>query len=47
MNAGESLRDQGGQQPPVRARKHGSEAQSRRDGAPKGAAIQQMFAQTA
>ena len=28
MNAGESLRDQGGRMPPVRARKHGSEVQN-------------------
>src|ERR1700694_4304269 len=31
MNAGESLRDQGGQMPPVRARKHGPRAKNRRD----------------
>ena len=35
-NAGESLRDQGGRMPPVRARKHGPEAKNRRCGAPEG-----------
>jgi hypothetical protein len=36
MNAGESLRDQAGQMPPVRPRKHGPEVQNRRSGAPRG-----------
>ena len=44
MNAGESLRDQGGQMPPVRARKHGPRAKNRRDGAPRGATHRKMRA---
>ena len=36
MNAGESLRDQVGQMASVRPRKHGPEAQNRRDGALRG-----------
>ena len=35
-NVGESLRDQGGQKAPVRARKHGPRAKNRRGGALEG-----------